>query len=218
MNLYFKWILCFLLTSNLFAQESSATNPSTPTPATPPTAEVVKIVGSVKLEGVLLSKDTVISKPGVIETGPSSFVVLKIAKWGNTITIGPFSRMVLNFAEDKKYTLENGTCRWKTIATDVTKTLTNKESAKGKIYTRYASMGVRGTDFLLTSQPLFGETEIVMFDGEVQMDNLEDKKNSIIIKKGQWGGFGGRFGKKINPPLTLSNEALMLLQRSIEAN
>lgn len=174
---------------------------------TPPSGEVVKIHGKVLFQNNELKLGDVISKPGKIEVQDKSFIQIKIDKWKNLISIGGNSTMNLNFSDEKKYTLERGECRWKSFA---------KSEAKGKIFTKNVSMGVRGTDFLLTFNPTFNETEIVMFDGAVLFENLDDKENSYEVKKGQWGGLGGRFGKKINPPLDLPESVLNSMEKKVE--
>jgi hypothetical protein len=120
--------------------------------------------------------------------------------------------MILNFSDEKKYTLTEGSCRWKS---EIRKAVQNQ--SKGKIYTSNVSMGIRGTDFLVKSFPLFGETEIIMFDGEVQMGNLTTPTNSVTVSKGQWGGLGGRYGQIINSPLNLPKEVLEEFSKTIEA-
>ncbi|MBY0412799.1 MAG: FecR family protein [Bdellovibrionales bacterium] len=179
-----------------------------------PSALVHKIVGSVTLDGVLLKQGDVIAKPGVVETKEKSLVQLKIAKWENSITIGANSKMTLNLNEEKKYTLDSGLCRWKS---DVKEALKKKANGAGKIFTRQVSMGVRGTDFLVTVNPVLGESEIIMFDGSVEMSNLEDTTNTVMVTKGQWGGLGGRFGKKIAAPLDLPPTLLATFEKIIEA-
>lgn len=177
-----------------------------------PVASIERIVGTVTFEGKPVKKGDVIDRPGVIETKEKSLVQFKVAKWNNVISIGPASKMTLNFSADKKYTLDDGVCRWKSAVG----ALKEAQAGKGKIFTRNVAMGVRGTDFLVKVTPLFGESEIIMFDGEVKMDNLEDATNSVIIKKGQWGGLGGRYGKKINPPLDLPESVLTSAQAAVE--
>ncbi|MBC7540991.1 MAG: FecR domain-containing protein, partial [Bacteriovorax sp.] len=144
---------------------------------------------------------------GIIETKDKSYLQIKIEKWKNNISIGPNSVMQLNFSDDKKYTLDAGSCRWKSFA---------HSESKGKIFTKRASMGVRGTDFYLNYAPVLGETEIIMFDGEVMMENINDKTNIALIKKGQWGGIGGRFGEKISPILDLPQAVLDGTEKSLE--
>lgn len=160
----------------------------------PPSGIVTKLKGSVLFNGTSLKEGDLINKIGKIETKNKSYLQIKIEKWKNTISIGPNSVMELNFSDEKKYTLEEGSCRWKSFGAS---------EAKGKIFTKSVAMGVRGTDFFLKSNQNLGETEIIMFDGEVLMENLNDKENSALLKKGQWGGIGGRFGQKIAPVLDL---------------
>ncbi len=169
------------------------------------TALVQRIVGTVTIDGKLLKTGDTMDKPGMIETKEKSLIQFKVAKWNNQISIGPSSKMMLNFSADKKYTLEEGTCRWKSALTDAANEWGN---GKAKIHTKNVAMGIRGTDFLLKRFTLFNETEIIMFDGSVGMDNIEDPTNSIIVRKGQWGGLGGRFGNKLNPPLDLPQSVL----------
>ncbi len=61
-------------------------------------------------------------------------------------------------------------------------------------------MGVRGTDFMAVYNPLLDESEIVVFDGTVDLDSRiapPGRKDHKLIPKGHWGGVGGRYGKKI---------------------
>lgn len=188
----------------LFAQE--ATTPPPP-PATPPTAVVTKLRGEVFFEGQLLKEGDKIEKAGKINTKDRSFVQLTIEKWKNTISIGPNSHMVMNFSEDKKYTLDVGICRWKSFAQSMT---------KGKIHTRNVALGIRGTDFYLKVNRILGETEVIMFDGEVLMENAANKDDTLAVKKGQWGGLGGRFGEKIRGPIDLPKEVLDTTEKILE--
>lgn len=174
---------------------------------TPPTAVVIKLRGEVLLDGRSLKEGDTIERPGKIDTKEKSYVQLKIEKWKNTISIGPNSHMILDFNDAKKYTLESGTCRWRSFAESL---------SKGKIHTRNVAMGVRGTDFFLKANTLLGETEVIMFDGEVLMENLKDKDNTAVIKKGQWGGLGGRFGEKIAPVLDLPKDLLDTTEKILE--
>jgi len=197
----------FITITNVFAQETLPNN-------TPPVALVHKIIGSAFFDGKEIKMGDSLSKNGLITTSNKSFIQLKIVKWNTSINLGSNSKMELNFASEKKYTLMDGYCRWKSLIRDA---VTKSGGGKGKIYTKNVAMGVRGTDFLIKSFPIFGETEIVMFDGEVLMENIDDKENSVVVTKGQWGGLGGRFGKKINPPLDLPKEVLTSFEQLIEA-
>lgn len=182
----------------------------------PPSAKAMIVKGDVFFEGKKLNIGDIIDRPGKITTGGKSFVKLFVEKWGNDINIGAKSEMDLNFSDTKKYTLLNGSCRWITAAKKALKDLnTDANKAKGGIFTRQASMGVRGTDFLLIANPLLGETQIIMFDGLVEFKNLNDENNKIEISKNQWGGIGGRFGQKIAPVINLNDEQLGLFKNQL---
>lgn len=193
--------LCF------FWVQVSADEVAPPPKPTPPVAIVTKLRGEVLFEGQPVKEGDTIEKPGKIDTKEKSYIQLKVEKWGNTISIGANSHMTLNFSDDKKYTLDSGICRWKTFAQTLT---------KGKIHTKNIAMGVRGTDFYLKANSLLGETEVIMFDGEVLMENAANNEDSIVVKKGQWGGLGGRFGEKIRGPFDLPKEVIDTTEKILE--
>jgi hypothetical protein len=172
-----------------------------------PSGIITKLKGTVLFEGIPVKVGDSIEKVGKIETKDQSYLQIKIEKWKNFISIGPNSIMQLNFSDDKKYTLDAGSCRWKSFA---------KSESKGKIFTKKVSLGVRGTDFYLKYGTILGETEIIMFDGEVMMENINDATNTALIKKGQWGGIGGRFGEKISPILDLPSTLLSNTEKLLE--
>src|SRR3989338_534988 len=80
----------------------------------PPTAVVYKVIGQVLFDGKNLQTGDVIDKNGQLETKEKSLIQIKIAKWNNSISVGPATKMMLDLAGEKKYTLEQGICRWKT--------------------------------------------------------------------------------------------------------
>ncbi len=172
-----------------------------------PVAEIIKLTGTVSFNGKNVLQGDKIRERGIIETSNKSFLLLKIDKWKNTISIGANTKMKLDFNDEKKYTIEEGICRWKSLG---------KSEAKGKIYSTQASFGVRGTDFIIIENKLLKETEIVMFDGKVIFENLSDNKNKFELLPGQWGGIGGRFGEKIRPPLDLNENILKQFKEKLE--
>lgn len=190
-----------------FGEETVPAPPAVPAANLPPTALVTKLRGEVLLDGHALKEGDTIDRPGKIDTKDRAYVQLKIDKWKNTISIGANSHMLLDFNDVKKYTLESGTCRWRSFAESMN---------KGKIHTRNVALGVRGTDFFLKANTVLGETEVIMFDGEVLMENSNDKENTLAIKKGQWGGLGGRFGDKIRGPIELPKSVLDTTEKILE--
>lgn len=177
-----------------------------------PTATVKTLKGEVKFNGKVIKKSDVIKENGLIKTDPRSFVKIEITDWGTAIVIGPNSSMKLDLSApdvEKKYEFLSGICRWKSL-------VTKSSEKKGKIFTKEVSVGVRGTDFLLTRNQHLNESEIIVFDGLVLFQNLADMKDSAEIKKGQWGGVGGRYGEKIGKIIDLPPSALRHYTRFLE--
>lgn len=206
-NLFLGFILFSFTSLAMAVTDDGMGTPGPAAAPTPPTALVTKLRGTVLFAGNPLKEGDTIDKVGKIETKNKSYLQVKVDKWKNFISIGPNSVMELNFADDKKYTLEEGTCRWKGFGESAT---------KGKIFTKRVALGVRGTDFFLKYNPLLEESEVIMFDGEVLMANLNEKTDTAIVKKGQWGGIGGRFGNKIGNILNLPAPILTTFEKSLE--
>lgn len=79
----------------------------------------------------------------------------------------------------------------------------NKDDKKSfKVVTPAAVTGVRGTDFMTSFNDLLGETEVICFDGLLAFGNLKGDQQ-VTVKKGQWGGHGGRFRNEIGPRIDL---------------
>lgn len=82
--------------------------------------------------------------------------------------------------------------------------------------TKTASLGLRGTDFLFVSNELLGETEVVMFDGEVELSNNSNDSDSKILRKNYWGGVGGRFGEQVKVLPELPKNVIDHFKKSLE--
>lgn len=176
-----------------------------------PTAKVIKIRGNVYYNNKRIKLGDQLDSMGKLETKKSSYVKLEIKKWGNQIAIGANSIMKLNFSKQTKqnYHFIQGLCRWISIKTK------SKVKTKGRISTPTASVGVRGTDFLLIATDILKETEIIVFHGKVIFTNPKNKKDSKFLTKGQWGGLGGRFGSKIGKILNLPKPVLTHFNKTI---
>ena len=160
-------------------------------------AEVTKVKGKVYLNTHPLKKGIKIERGGEITTKDKSFVKIYSPTTHSTITIGPNSSMSFKWDKAVKknhqlmqslYTLQKGFCRW-----------VSKGKPKGdgpKILTKTAVMGVRGTDFYASYNPLLEETEIAMFDGIVEFKSATGNQKKVITQ-GMWGGLGGRYGEKM---------------------
>lgn len=174
-----------------------------------PVAKVIKLRGEVSFNGKALKLGDIISNKGKLVTLKRSFAQVAVAKWNNKITIGPKSEMHFDFSKEakKKYVFLNGRCRWRTD--------TGKKG-KGRLYTKLTSMGVRGTDYTVISNKSLGETEIVVLDGAVEFENLQNPSEKVIVGKGQWGGIGGRFGDSIGKIIDLPKDVLSTFDRQLK--
>ncbi|OUR94151.1 hypothetical protein A9Q84_17735 [Halobacteriovorax marinus] len=175
-----------------------------------PTGTVSKLRGEVYFNGKLLKTNDVINTSGILKSKRRSFIKLAISEWNTNIVVGPNSEMKIDLsskAAPKKYSFLKGRCRWKT----------NKNiKSSGVIHTNQASLGVRGTDYLLIVNSLLGETEIVVFDGLVDFKNATDKADVALLKKNQWGGLGGRYGAKIGKVLDLPTHIISAFDKQLK--
>ncbi|MBC7396072.1 MAG: FecR domain-containing protein [Bdellovibrionales bacterium] len=73
---------------------------------------------------------------------------------------------------------------------------------------KVATMGVRGTDFLAIATPILGESEIIVFEGNVDFTSASDGRDMKNIPAGHWGGIGGRFGAKTHELIELPKQTL----------
>jgi hypothetical protein len=162
--------------------------------------EVTNFKGEVKLAGVAITKIGPINvSSGLVETSMQSFVQFKVDDSGSLLTVGPKSKIELQ--EQKSFTHEEGQILYKY----------NKKSegkAKVVVKTKTAALGVRGTEFMVVANSLLGETEIVTFEGSVIFQSISDSSDKKLIKAGQWGGIGGRFGKEIGEVMDLPTNVL----------
>ncbi|MCR9206262.1 MAG: FecR family protein [Halobacteriovoraceae bacterium] len=158
--------------------------------------------GEVKLDGKFIRKNETIDENGTISVGKNSFCKVKFVELGSSLVVGPNSSLVLKKPKKgrRRPTLVKGLMRF--VSGD------KKGNKEPNFYTKQVAAGIRGTDFMLVSNPLLGETEIVMFDGRVKMYNRSNKKDILNVKKGQWGGLGGRFGAKFQPPIDLPENVI----------
>lgn len=174
-------------------------------PANITAAKVEKLVGKAFLGKIELHEGDSISKSGELITGEKSFLRLFVDKWKSSIIVGPNAHMDLDLttpseANPKRYNLREGFCRWVSGM--------KAEQKKGShLYTKSAAMGVRGTDFEISNREKTGETEIIVYEGEVAFSS-QLAKSEVLLHKGQWGGVGGKFGPQISKIKDLSEKDL----------
>ncbi len=165
-------------------------------------AEVEKVRGSAFSDSQQLVKGVAINEDSKIELKEGAVVFLKLKESQSKLRLaGPGSVFVKREKNIETVNLLQGILR---ILTGHQKNAHDPYQIK----TPTAVVGVRGTDFAVSYQPLLSEVEVVVFDGTVQLTSSTNPKDSKTIQKGYWGGLGGRFGKKIGDLINLSKPAL----------
>jgi len=179
-----------------------------------PSAKVEKLVGTAFYNGKEIHEGDSLSVNGTLETKKRSFLRIQMDVWNSSIVIGPDTKMTLDLtspkeANPKRYQLTDGLCRWVSA-------MKSSQLKGSHVFTKSASLGVRGTDFEIRNRVASGETEVIVFDGEVLLkSNLA--KSEALLKKGQWGGVGGKFGATIAKPVDLSPADLKMAKERSEA-
>lgn len=139
-----------------------------------------------------------------LKTG-SSGAKFEVVKSRTVIEVAPHSEVKLGLNSDpESIELITGMAR-----AHVQKKI---DAANGKvkflIHSKTATMGVRGTDFVAIATPILGESEIIVFEGNVDFASASDAKDMKSIPAGHWGGIGGRFGAKTHDLIALPKETL----------
>ena len=70
-------------------------------------------------------------------------------------------------------------------------------------------------DALVKDYPLFQESEVVVFEGRVRFKSELRNDDKKILRTGQWGGVGGRFGGQIGQVIDLSKNILEHFKSSL---
>jgi hypothetical protein len=163
-------------------------------------ASVVLLKGTATFAGKPLSKNSQFNGNGEITVGDKSYLKILLSESQTTLVIGANTTSKINLAappEKQELNLSKGIARW----------VTGSKKGLG-VRTNNSVMGIRGTDFFTSYNPALKETEIICFDGQIEMANSQDDADKKTISKNQWGGIGGRFGKKLSEVLTLSPELI----------
>ena len=173
-------------------------------------ARVVLLKGQATFGGKELKSTSVLKGKGEISLGDKSYLKLLLEDSKVVVVLGANTKSIIDFSKKEtlpEVSLVKGVARWITGAGNTRK--------GGGIVTKNAVMGVRGTDFYTSYNPLLGETEIICFDGQVNLANRLDPENSSLVGKNQWGGIGGRFGERVSRILDLSPELISEIDKGL---
>lgn len=189
----------------------TASAPAAAAPKAVPFAQVV-VAQDATLAGKPIRAGEKLSREGVLKTGRDGKARIDLIGFGLTIQAPPGSSFILSRPAKGQplETVQNeGQVRW---------TVREKVARDGKpsfrVRTQSAVMGVRGTEFITVANPLLGETEIVVFDGEVEFQSIADAADRKMVPKEHWGGVGGRFGRRISDLMHLPREVLAAFDKA----
>jgi hypothetical protein len=175
--------------------------------ATADSARINKLKGTATFNGKTLFPDSVLEGEGNLIVGDRSYLKLTYLEGRTALSFGANTTVRINFAlapREQEVTLIRGVARW----------FSGPRPGKG-VRTLNAAMGIRGTDFLASYNPLLDETELICFDGAVQLTNAADAADAKTVGKNQWGGIGGRFGKRLSEILDLGPELVGTFDASV---
>lgn len=158
-------------------------------------AKVKVLRGDVKVltqkeEHLNLKKGDWVKEGHTVVTGKKSFVRLTFVD-DSKVNIGPNSKVkVEQFKEDAPGVLSVVTGK---IRAEVSKDYLKMQKNKSKLFVRSnnAVMGIRGTDFLFTSNAKTNNTVAILFEGSVVFNKLNKKdvgaisKYESIVSRGQ---------------------------------
>jgi len=95
------------------------------------------------------------------------------------------------------------------------KTTASSKGPQAVAKTPAAVAGVRGTDLWVSYEPTLKESEVICFEHAITFVP-KSGKGEVLVHAGQWGGLGGRFGKTIQPPISLPSAVLDSKKKELE--
>ena len=182
-----------------------------------------------KLQKIPLKKGAWVTEGSKIKTSPKSFAKLLFNDKSQVI-VGPKSEMqIASFKKGSAGVLNllNGQIRAK-----VKKSYKSQDKNKMLIQTRTASMGVRGTEFLVTYNKINSVSNVLTYAGEVamislpktskpvflpahQLNNLiKTSKSVAFVKQGQFSSVNPKMGKTPTIPTKLSPAQFKALEKN----
>ncbi len=160
---------------------------------------VIALKGKVFFNGLKVKKDMILNTKGILKTASNSYVRIQDRT----------SLSYMNLGADSELNVETNHSKARpTLVSGMVRFIASKGKNNFVLRTTSAGFGVRGTDFLVLSNKLLNETEIITFEGQVKFQSFLNKKDSRLLKKNQWGGLGGRFGQSIGEVLDLPTDVV----------
>ncbi len=174
-------------------------------------AKILDVKGDVRFAGKPVSGAQDLTESGKLETGTDGSVRVFFPQKKAFAKLNPGSLLAITVENNKEdINLLAGVSRW-----IVEKAVKSQKEVSLEFRTATAIMGVRGTDFFVSYNPLLAESEIICFDGVVNFKSAANPRDNKNITRGQWGGIGGRFGEQIGRILDLPAHVLEAFKNQI---
>jgi hypothetical protein len=167
----------------------------------------IRAVGSVTVDGNSVREDEIIRDGAEVKTEKDSYADIEIHATNAHLTVNPNSTLILHRPKpngDESHVLKEGAVRAK---------VNHRSDRNFKVHTSPSIFGVRGTDFIVTMNPLFNDAEVVVLKGSVEVTSTSDALDAKLVQAGEWAGIGGRYGKKVTDALKVSDSALKTLEK-----
>jgi len=176
--------------------------------------KIIAAAGTVELAGKALKTGDVLSAGGLLTLSEGAKVKIYFpeAKW-LMMSAGPSRVHIEPPSPKSKFEVLDGFSRWVR-----SKALPAGKTQGPYVVTKSSVMGARGTDFIAVANELLGESEIIVFDGEVNFTSRISKGDRRSVTSGHWGGVGGRFGQKIAPLIALPASVLDVFKQKLSVD
>jgi hypothetical protein len=167
----------------------------------------IRAIGAVTVDGNSIREEEIIRDGAEVKTEKDSYADIEIHATNAHLTVNPNSTLILHRPKpngDESHVLKEGAIRAK---------VNHRSDRNFKIHTTPAIFGVRGTDFIVTMNPLFSDAEVVVIKGSVEVTSTTDPLDAKLVQAGEWAGIGGRYGKKVTETLKVSESGLKTLDK-----
>ena len=126
----------------------------------------------------------------VLET-KNSGASLYISEYKSNLHIRPNSKVVL-FKKDHQVELVQGSLY-----------IDKNQGRTLHVKSKNSKIDIITGQSLTLFKPLLSETEVIVFAGKSQINNLGEQSDKSLVESGQWVGIGGRYTSSIGDPVNL---------------
>ena len=168
-----------------------------------PTGKITDVKGEVKFSKRILKEGDILAEDGILSAGKDSFVKIHVDFWKGYLLLMDSSSLSIKFwqkGEKREYNLERGQCRWIDGKEKEAKVIVGRH-----INTSNAVVKILRGNVIVSYNDILKETQLLVLSGQAVFQSRKDPNDRIVLKKGLWGGIGGRFRDIIGETVVLSS-------------